>query len=71
MEVTAAKEEEAAAAVAATRRVAAERAGSNMSRYDEILERSKAWGGMDMEGWEEGMEGWGQEGMGGDREVAW
>ena len=30
--------------MAATRRVAAEKAGSNMGRYDEVLERSKAWG---------------------------
>ena len=43
-EVTAAKEEEAGAAEAAMRRVAAEGAGSNMGRYDEVLERSKAWG---------------------------
>ena len=40
--MTAAKEQEAEAAEAATRRVAAEKAGSNMGRYDEILERSKA-----------------------------
>jgi hypothetical protein len=46
MEVTAAKEEEAGAArrvaEVAARRVAAEKAGSNMGRYDEILRRSRA-----------------------------
>ena len=58
--MTAAKEQEAEAAEAATRRVAAEKAGSNMGRYDEVLERSKAWeeivrlpGKKDMEEWEE------------------
>ena len=44
MEVKAAKEEEAGAAEVAARRVAAEKAGSNMGRYDEVLRRSKALG---------------------------
>ena len=59
-EVTATKEEEAGAAEAAMMRVAAEEAGSNMGRYDEVLERSKAWGEFvrwhgkqDMGEWEE------------------
>ena len=60
-EVTAAKEKEAWAELAVTRRAAAERAGSNMGRYDEILGRNKALGeaGFDrkdkkaMEEWEE------------------
>ena len=60
MEVTTAKEKEAGAVKAATRRVAAEKAGSNMDRYDEILERSRALDDgfdrkdrKDMEEWEE------------------
>ena len=38
-EGAAAKAKEAAAELAATRRAAAKKAGSNMDRYDEILER--------------------------------
>ena len=61
VEVTAAKEEEAAAEWRVTKRAAAEKAGSNMGRYDEILGRSMAldWAGFGrkdrkvMEEWEE------------------
>ena len=53
-EVTTTKEKEAAAELAATRRAATEKAGSNMGRYDEILERNKAL--EDMEGREEEWE---------------
>ena len=58
--MTAVKEKEAAAEFAATRRAAAESAGSNMGRYDEILERNMALevgfdkeDEKDMEEWEE------------------
>ena len=65
-EVTAAKGKEAAAELAATRRAAAEKAGSNMGRYDEILERNKALEvGFDKED-EKDMEDWEE-----DCEVAW
>ena len=59
-EVTAAKEKEATTELAAARRAATEKAGSNMGRYDEILERNKALevgfdkeDEKDMEEWEE------------------
>ena len=41
-EMTITKRKEGAAELAVTRRAAAEKTGSNMSRYDEMLEKSKA-----------------------------